>query len=54
MPKIAYVNKMDRVGADFLAVVEEIRTKLGAHAVPVCLPIGAEDEYQGIVDLPSR
>ena len=54
VPKIAYVNKMDRVGADFLACVEEIRTKLGAKAVPVCLPIGAEDKFQGIVDLISR
>ena len=40
VPKIAYVNKMDRVGADFLACVEEIKTKLGATAVPICLPIG--------------
>ena len=51
VPKIAYVNKMDRVGADFLAVVEEIKEKLGARAVPICLPIGAEDKFQGIVDL---
>ena len=54
VPKIAYVNKMDRVGADFLACVEEIRNKLGANAVPVCLPIGAEDKFLGIVDLISR
>ena len=54
VPKIAYVNKMDRVGADFLAVVEEIKTKLGATAVPICLPIGAEDKFEGIVDLISR
>ena len=54
VPKIAYVNKMDRVGADFLACVEEIHTKLGATAVPICLPIGAEDKFQGIVDLISR
>jgi len=54
VPKIAYVNKMDRVGADFLACVEDIHTKLGAHAVPVCLPIGAEDQFEGIVDLISR
>ena len=54
VPKIAYINKMDRVGADFLAVVEEIKTKLGARAVPVCLPIGAEDKFEGIVDLISR
>ncbi len=51
VPKIAYVNKMDRVGADFLAVVEEIHTKLGARAIPISLPIGAEDKFQGIVDL---
>ena len=51
VPKIAYVNKMDRVGADFLAVVEEMKDKLGANAVPICLPIGAEDKFQGIIDL---
>ena len=51
VPKIAYVNKMDRVGADFLACAEEIKTKLGATAVPVCLPIGAEDKFLGLVDL---
>jgi elongation factor G len=51
VPKIAYVNKMDRVGADFLACVEEIKLKLGATAVPVCLPIGAEDKFEGIIDL---
>ena len=54
VPKIAYVNKMDRVGADFLACVEEIKTKLGATAIPLCLPIGAEEKFQGIVDLISR
>ncbi|MBO7603264.1 MAG: elongation factor G [Bacteroidales bacterium] len=54
VPKIAYVNKMDRVGADFLACVEEIKTKLGATAVPVCLPIGAEENFKGLVDLISR
>ena len=54
VPKIAYVNKMDRVGADFLAVVNEIHDKLGANAVPLCLPIGAEDKFQGIVDLLAR
>jgi elongation factor G len=42
---------MDRVGADFLACVEEIKTKLGATAVPICLPIGAEDKFDGIIDL---
>ena len=54
VPKIAYVNKMDRVGADFLSCVEEIQTKLGAKAVPICLPIGSEDKFKGIVDLLSR
>ena len=54
VPKIAYVNKMDRVGADFLAVVEEINSKLGARSVPICLPIGAEDSFVGVVDLISR
>ena len=54
VPKIAYVNKMDRVGADFLACVEEIKTKLGATAVPICLPIGSEENFQGIVDLIAR
>ena len=51
VPKIAFINKMDRVGADFLAVVEEIKEKLGATAIPVCLPIGAEEKFEGIVDL---
>ena len=54
VPTIAYVNKMDRVGADFLAVVEEIKTKLGATAVPIALPIGSEDKFKGIVDLIDR
>ena len=54
VPKLAYVNKMDRVGADFLACVEDIHRKLGANAVPVCLPIGAEENFEGIVDLISR
>ncbi len=51
VPKLAYVNKMDRTGADFLAVVEEMHSKLGANAVPICLPIGAEDNFEGIIDL---
>ena len=51
VPKIAYVNKMDRTGADFLAVVEEIHEKLGARSIPICLPIGAEENFEGIVDL---
>jgi len=54
VPKIAYINKMDRVGADFLACVDDMKNKLGAHAVPICLPIGAEEKFLGIVDLISR
>ena len=54
VPKIAYVNKMDRVGADFLACVEEIKTKLGATAVPICLPIGSEEKFKGIIDLIAK
>ena len=54
VPKIAYVNKMDRVGADFLACVEDIKAKLGATAIPVALPIGAEEKFQGIVDILGR
>ena len=54
VPRIAYVNKMDRIGADFLAVVDEIREKLGARAIPICLPIGEEESFAGVVDLISR
>jgi elongation factor G len=54
VPKLAYVNKMDRVGADFLAVVREIKEKLGATAIPISLPIGSEDKFEGIVDLISK
>ncbi|MFA7116262.1 MAG: elongation factor G [Bacteroidales bacterium] len=51
VPKIAYVNKMDRVGADFLACVEDMKKKLGTIPVPICLNIGAEDQFEGVVDL---
>ncbi len=51
VPRIAFVNKMDRTGADFLGVVQQIRDKLGANPVPVQIPIGAEDEFNGIIDL---
>ncbi|MDR1342345.1 MAG: elongation factor G [Prevotellaceae bacterium] len=54
VPKIAYVNKMDRTGADFFNVVKEIKEKLGATPVPITLPIGAEDKFLGIVDLVSN
>ena len=54
VPKIAYVNKMDRVGADFLGCVKDIKDKLGATAVPISLPIGSEDKFVGIIDLIDR
>jgi len=54
VPRIAYVNKMDRLGADFFAVLEDMRTKLGANPVPVAIPIGREGAFEGIVDLLSR
>ena len=51
VPRIAYINKMDRIGADFYAVVTEIEEKLGAAALPLALPIGAEADYSGNIDL---
>ena len=51
IPKIAFVNKMDRIGADFFTVVGEIEQILGANAVPITIPIGAEDRFTGIIDL---
>ena len=51
VPRIAFVNKMDRAGADFLRVVEQIRERLGANPLPVQLPIGAEENFEGVVDL---
>jgi len=51
VPKIAFVNKMDRTGADFFRVVSEIEEKLYAKPIPVQIPIGTEDEFEGIIDL---
>jgi len=51
VPRIAFVNKMDRAGADFLRVVGQIKDRLGATPVPIQLPIGAEDDFKGIIDL---
>src|ERR1700720_3568725 len=51
VPRIAFVNKMDRIGANFMAVVNQIRKKLGKNAVPLQLPIGAEDKFRGVIDL---
>jgi len=54
VPRIIFVNKMDRVGADFDAVVEDVREKLGANPCPVLIPIGAEDSLRGQIDVVSR
>ena len=51
VPRMAFVNKMDRTGADFGRVVEQIKNRLGARPVPVQLPIGAEEEFEGVIDL---
>jgi elongation factor G len=54
VPRIAFVNKMDRMGANFLKVCNQIRERLKANAVPIQLPVGAEEEFRGIVDLVRR
>ncbi len=51
VPRICFINKMDRIGANFYAAVTSIKDRLGAHAVPIQLPIGAESEFKGMVDL---
>jgi elongation factor G len=51
VPRIAFVNKMDRAGANFLSVVQQIKERLGAHPVPLQLPIGSEEIFKGVVDL---
>jgi elongation factor G len=51
VPRIGFVNKMDRSGADFLNVVKQVKDMLGSYAVPLQLPIGAEDSFEGVVDL---
>jgi len=51
VPRIAFVNKMDRAGADFFNVVKDMKAKLGANAIPLQVPIGAEHNFQGVVDL---
>lgn len=51
VPRLAFVNKMDRTGANFFKVVEQMRTRLTANPVPIVIPIGAEDSFQGVVDL---
>ena len=51
VPRIAFVNKMDRAGADFLRCIEQIKTRLRGNPVPIQLPIGAEDDFEGVIDL---
>ena len=51
VPRIAFVNKMDRAGADFLKVVDQIKIRLGASPVPIQLPIGSEEDFRGVIDL---
>ena len=51
VPRIAFVNKMDRTGANFFKVVDQMQKRLKAHPVPIVIPIGAEDNFQGVVDL---
>src|SRR5262245_52266480 len=51
VPRIIYVNKMDRIGADYYQCIDMVRSRLGAHPVPLQIPIGREDQYRGLVDL---
>jgi elongation factor G len=51
VPRVAFINKMDRTGADFFRTLEMIRERLGANAIPVQLPVGAEDGFEGVIDL---
>ena len=54
VPRIGFVNKMDRAGADFFNVVAQVKERLGAHPVPLQVPIGAEETFRGVVDLISN
>src|ERR671937_230484 len=54
VPRIAFINKMDRMGADFFAAWKSIRERLGANAVPIQLPIGSEEKFEGVVDLINK
>src|SRR5688572_16879498 len=51
VPRLCFINKMDRAGADFFRCINEIKTRLGGNPVPLQIPIGAEDEFRGVVDL---
>jgi len=54
VPRIAFVNKMDRIGANFQNALEDMRKKLGAYAFPIYLPIGAEENFEGVIDIVSQ
>jgi elongation factor G len=54
VPRIGFVNKMDRTGADFFGVIQQMQERLGANAVPMQIPIGAEEDFKGIIDLIER
>ncbi len=54
VPRMAFVNKMDRVGADFFGVVNQIRERLGSNPVPLQIPLGSEDDFEGVIDLIHR
>ncbi|TMC41512.1 MAG: GTP-binding protein, partial [Chloroflexi bacterium] len=54
VPRIAFINKMDRMGADYFASFKSIRERLGANAVPIQLPIGSEEKFEGVVDLINK
>ena len=54
VPRIAFVNKMDRTGANFENALNDMRKKLGAYAFPIFLPIGAEDKFEGVIDLVNQ
>lgn len=51
VPRLGFVNKMDRIGANYLRVVDQVKTKLGAQPIPIQLPIGAEEKFEGVIDL---
>ncbi|MFZ2724813.1 MAG: elongation factor G [Methylococcaceae bacterium] len=51
VPRLVFINKMDRIGADFLRVIAQIKSRLGSHAIPMQLPIGAEENFEGVIDL---
>ncbi|CAM4071757.1 elongation factor G [Psychrobacter arenosus] len=53
VPRLAFVNKMDRVGSDFYRVMDQIKTRLGGNPIPVVIPIGKEDDFEGVIDLIS-